>query len=97
METNYKVRGVRVLLTPPLIVKSAIQLDAKLEEQLMEEQMKKWGSLEVFAVGDEVVDIKVGDSVYVNPMFLRNSEHVLIDGEDKIIVRAPDIAVVWTK
>ena len=95
--SNYKVRGVRVLLTPPLIVKSAIQLDAKLEEQLMDEQMKKWGSLEVFAVGDEVVDIKVGDSVYVNPMFLRNSEHVLIDGEDKIIVRAPDIAVVWTK
>jgi co-chaperonin GroES (HSP10) len=95
--SKYKVRGLRVLLTPPLIVKSAIQVDAKLEEQLMEEQMKKWGSLEVFAVGDEVVDIKVGDSVYVNPMFLRNSEHVLIDGEDKIIVRAPDIAVVWTK
>jgi hypothetical protein len=95
--SNYKVRGVRVLLTPPLIVKSAIQLDAKLEEQLMDEQMKKWGSLEVFAVGDEVNDISAGDKVYVNPMFLRNSEHVLIDGEDKIIVRAPDIAVIWYK
>ena len=95
--SNYKVRGVRVLLTPPLIVKSAIQLDAKLEEQLMDEQMKKWGSLEVFAVGDEVNDISAGDHVYVNPMFLRNSEHVLIDGEDKIIVRAPDIAVIWYK
>jgi len=97
MESNYKVRGLRVLLTPPLIVKSAIQLDAKLEEQIMDEQMKKWGSLEVFAVGDEVNDISAGDRVYVNPMFLRNSEHVLIDGEDKIIVRAPDIAVIWYK
>ena len=95
--SNYKVRGVRVLLTPPLIKKSAIELDAKLEQELMDEQMKKWGSLEVFAIGDEVKDINVGDEVYVNPMFLRNSEHVLIDGEDKIIVRAPDISVVWTK
>lgn len=97
MENNYKVRGLRVLLTPPEIKKSAIELDAKLEQELLEEQMKKWGSLEVFAVGDEVSDISVGDKVYVNPMFLRNSEHVLINGEDKIIVRAPDISVIWYK
>lgn len=97
MENNYKVRGVRVLLTPPEIKKSAIEVDAKLEQELMEEQMKKWGSLEVFAVGDEVNDISAGDRVYVNPLFLRNSEHVLINGEDKIIVRAPDIAVIWYK
>ena len=97
MEKNYKVRGLRVLLTPPEFKKSSIELNAKLQQDLIEEEMKKWGSLEVFAVGDEVTDISVGDKVYVNPMFLRNAEHVLINGEDKIIVRAPDISVVWQK
>lgn len=97
MKTNYKVRGLRVLLTPPEIKKSAIELDAKLEQEILEEQMKKWESLEVFAIGDEITDINVGDHVYVNPLFLRNSEHVKINGEDKIIVRAPDISIVWTK
>lgn len=92
---KYIVRGQRVLLTPPEIKKSAIELDANLEKQLWEEQMKKWNELEVFAVGEEVEGIEVGDRVSVNLMFLRNAEHVEIEGEDKIIVRAAEISVVW--
>jgi len=63
--TNYIVRGQRVLLTPPEIKKSAIEVNAALEKELWEEQMKKWGQLEVFAIGDEVEGIEVGNRVSV--------------------------------
>jgi hypothetical protein len=92
---NYIVKGQRLLLSPPEIKKSAIEVNAALEKELMDEQMKKWGQLEVFAVGDEVTGIEIGDRVSVNLMFLRNSEHIEIDGQDKIIVRAADVSVVW--
>ena len=92
---KYIVRGQRVLLTPPEIKKSAIEVNAALEKEIMEEQMKKWNELEVFAIGEEVEGIEVGDRVSVNLMFLRNAEHIDIEGEDKIIVRAADISVVW--
>ena len=93
--TKYIVRGQRVLLTPPEIKKSAIEVNAALEKEILEEQMKKWNQLEVFAIGDEVEGIEVGDRVSVNLMFLRNAEHIDIEGEQKIIVRAADISVVW--
>jgi len=93
--TKYIVKGQRLLLSPPEIKKSAIEVNAALEKELMDEQMKKWGQLEVFAVGDEVTGIEIGDRVSVNLMFLRNSEHIEIDGADKIIVRAADVSVVW--
>jgi len=93
--TKYIVRGQRVLLTPPEIKKSAIEVNAALEKELWEEQMKKWGQLEVFAIGDEVEGIEVGNRVSVNLMFLKNSEHIDIEGQYKIIVRAADISVVW--
>jgi len=75
--TKYIVRGQRVLLTPPEIKKSAIEVNAALEKEILEEQMKKWNQLEVFAIGEEVEGIEVGDRVSVNLMFLRNSGIIL--------------------
>lgn len=94
---SFIVRGPRVLLTPPVIKESSIEVDEKLKKELLEEQMKKWTRLDVFAVGDEVQNIEVGDKVFVNPLFIRNSENIEIEGETKIIVRAADISVVWKK
>jgi hypothetical protein len=92
---KYIVRGPRLLLSPPEIKKSAIEVNSALEKELMDEQMKKWSQLEVFAVGEEVEGIEVGDRVSVNLMFLRSAEHIEIEGKDKIIVRAADVSVVW--
>jgi hypothetical protein len=89
------VRGARVILTPPEIKKSVIEVDEKLQRELMEKEMKKWGALEVFAIGDEVKGVEVGDKVYVNPIFLQNAERIEMDGVERLIVRAPDIAIVW--
>jgi hypothetical protein len=92
---SFVVRGTRVLLTPPVIKESSIEVDEKLKKEILEEQMKKWTRLEVFAVGEDVQDIEVGNEVFVNPMFIRNAENVEIKGEVKIIVRAADISIVW--
>lgn len=89
------IRGPRIILTPPEIKKSTIELDEKLQRELMEKEMKKWGSLEVYAVGTEVEGIEVGDKVYVNPIFLQNAERIEIEGVERLIVRSPDISIVW--
>ena len=90
-----KVRGQRVVLNLPEIKKSVIEVDEKLQKELMEKEMKKWGSLEVFAVGEEVVGIEVGDKVYVNPIFLQNAERIETEGVERLIVRASDISIIW--
>ncbi len=92
---SYTVRGPRVILTPPEIKQSVIEVDDKLKRELMEKEIKKWFNLEVLAVGDEVTGVEVGDKVYVNPIFLQNAERIEIDGVERLIVRAPDIAIVW--
>lgn len=92
---KYTVRGARVILTPPVIKQSVIEVDDKLKRELMEKEMKKWHNLSVLAVGDEVVDIEPGDEVYVNPIFLHNAERIEIDGVERMILRAADISIVW--
>lgn len=94
---NFKVLGPRVLLTLPEINKPTLQLSEELERQWMEKEFKKFDRLEVFAVGTDVTGIEVGDSVTVNPMFIRNAERVTIDASEKIVIRYPDITMVWKK
>ena len=45
------LRGKRVLVTVPELKKSAIEISAKDEEMMMQEAMKKWEKIEVFAYG----------------------------------------------
>ena len=89
------LRGKRVLLTMPELKKSAVELSAKDEESIMQEAMKKWLKLEVFAVGDEVTDVKVGDKVYVQTYALESGEKIEIDGVIKLMVTENAIAIIW--
>ena len=93
--STFKVKGHRVLLNRPQKKDTGIQLTPELEAELMQEELKEYTSLEVFAVGDEVTDLKPGDLVYVSPGTLIHSEVVTVDGLEKIIVRAMDIAIIW--
>jgi len=61
----------------------------------MAHELKKFLALTVFAVGDEVLDIQVGDTVYVSPSTLALTEILEIDGNTKMLVRAMDISIVW--
>ena len=65
MATFKKLRGRRILLIKPVKKESSIQIDAQTEAALEAENMKQWTTLEVFAVGEDVEELVVGDKVYV--------------------------------
>ena len=89
------LRGKRVLLTTPELKKSAVELSIKDEEAIMHEAMKKWQKLEVFAVGNEIEDIKPGDKVYVQTYALESGEKIEVEGQIKLLVPDTAIAIVW--
>ena len=89
------LRGKRVLITVPELKKSAVELSVKDEEMIMQEAMKKWEKLSVFAVGHEVEDLKPGDEVYVQSYALESGEKIDIDGRMRILVPDTAIAIKW--
>ena len=89
------VKGHRVLLNRPEREERLIQLTPEMEEEMNIQELKKLKHLEVYAVGEEVTNIKVGDFVYVNMMYLQSAELVDVEGEEKIMVNDRDIAIVW--
>lgn len=89
------LRGKRVLVTVPELKKSAVELSIKDEEMIMMEAMKKWQSLEIYEVGDDVVDLKPGDKVYVQTYALESGEKIEVDGHMRILIPDTAIAIVW--
>lgn len=89
------VKGHRVLLNRPRREERLIQLTPEMEEELNMKELANFKRLEVYALGEEVTSVKVGDFVYVNLMYLQSAELVEVEGEEKIMVRDSDIAIVW--
>jgi len=75
--------------------KSSISISEKDEEMMMQDAMKKWQSLEVFAVGNEVEDVKKGDMVYAQSYALETGEKVEVEGKMKILIPDNAIAIIW--
>jgi hypothetical protein len=89
------LRGKRVLVSVPELKKSAVELSAKDEEMIMQEAMKKWQKLTIYAVGDEVTDIKAGDQVYIQTYALESGEKIEVDGAIRILTNESAIAIIW--
>lgn len=90
-----KLKGKRVLLSKPVIEKSAIEISPDIQEKIDRENMVKWTNLEVFAVGENVDSINVGDKVYIPKGPLERCDVVEVGGEIKLMVSDFDIAIVW--
>ena len=90
-----KLKGKRVLLSRPVIEKSQIEISPEVQESIDKENMKKWTNLEVFAVGELVENIKVGDRVYVPKGALERCDVVDVNNEVKLMVSDFDVAIVW--
>ena len=90
-----KLVGRRVLINVPKKKESVIELTAKDEEQIMQEAMKLWTKLDVYAVGTTVESLNSGDKVYITTESLQRAEKVEIDGEIKLMVSEGDIAIIW--
>lgn len=95
MEDFKKLRGRRILLTKPVKKESAIQLSAGTEAQLDAEAMKQWTALEVYAIGEDVEEVAVGDKVYVPTYGLQQAEILEVGGALRMMISEGDIAIVW--
>jgi len=90
-----KLKGKRVMLSKPEMEKSAIELSPEVQESIDRGNMIKWTHLDVYAVGDQVESIKIGDNVYISKSAIERSEIVEVEGEIKIIVSEFDVVIVW--
>jgi hypothetical protein len=96
MEKGFKkLNGVRVILSLPPRDTKGIELSPELKEELDREYAAQLDKLEVYAVGDAVEGIKIGDVVYVPTEELKRGTFVTINGESKLIVNSMAIALVW--
>jgi len=91
------LRGRTILVDVPVRKESAIQLSEKDEEHIMQETIKLWNKLEVYAVGDKVEDVKVGDKVYVrtSALNLETVERLEVGGSMKFVLSEMDVVIIW--
>lgn len=92
-----KLRGRTILVSVPERKKSGLELSAKDEEAIMADAAKLWSRLTVYAIGDKVEEVEVGDQVYVRTAAL-NMEHVEridIDGSIKLVLNEGDVVIIW--
>ena len=92
---SIKLFGHRVLLNRPKKEERLIQLTPEMEEEMNIKELIGLKHLEVYTIGEEVTNVKVGDVVYVNLMYLQSAELVEVDGSERIMVRDSDIAFTW--
>ena len=97
MQPFKKLRGRTILLDIPKKKETGLQLCAKDEDAIMQEAMKMWSKLNVFAVGDKVEEVKEGDKVYIrtNALNLEVVERIDIDGETKLVLNEGDVVIIW--
>jgi hypothetical protein len=92
-----KLRGRTILLSVPERKKSAIELSAKDEDMIMQEAVKMWNKLTVYAIGDKVEEVEVGDQVYVrtSALNMETVERIDVDGSIKLVLNEGDVIIIW--
>jgi len=91
-----KLRGNRILLNHPEIEEPNLYLDDDTKEAIKQAQVSKFYKLTVYAVGDTITDINVGDEVLVDVgAIFGKSVKYIIDGKEKILVSPFDVILVW--
>lgn len=96
LKTNkMQLKGKRVLLNKPEVKESQFELSESDKHALEMDMRKTWTKLEVYAIGDEVESVKVGDKVYMGITGLQASEAVELEDGIKLMVAERDIAIVW--
>lgn len=98
MTTSFKeLTGKKVLITKPVRKESSIELSDETKAALDAEDMKKWTSLEIYALGADVSNPNtvVGAKVYVTTYALQSSEILEVDGALRMMIHESDIAIYW--
>ena len=96
MKEFKKLRGNRVYLEIPEFKESPIHLTEELKEALIEEEKRKYTRLTVYAVGDLVTNISVGDVILVDPGSLSKAHVIPLSDELDVLLVSPfDVIHVW--
>ena len=97
MKQFKSLRGRTILLSIPKREKSSIMLTEKDEDMIMADAVKMWNRLTVYAVGDKVEEVAVGDQVYVrtSALNLEVVERIDIDGDTKLVLNEGDVVIIW--
>jgi hypothetical protein len=92
-----KLRGRTILVSIPERKKSGLELSAKDEDAIMADAMKLWSRLTVFAIGEKVEEVAVGDQVYVRTgaLNMEQVERIDIDGQVKLVLNEGDVVIIW--
>jgi hypothetical protein len=92
-----KLRGRTILVSVPERKKSGLELSAKDEEAIMADAMKLWSRLTVFAIGEKVEEVAVGDQVYIrtSALNMEQVERIDIDGQVKLVLNEGDVVIIW--
>lgn len=94
---NIKLLGNRVYLNMPKKEESKLIVDENTKEALKKELLNKMSKLTVYAVGDLVTSLEVGDEVLVDPEALARKATIIPLSKDKevLLVSPFDIVHVW--
>jgi hypothetical protein len=93
---TFTIRGKRILLNKPHKETFGIELTEAAKAEVDAEMMKKWTALEIYAIGTDVSEVKVGDKVYIPSYVLQSAEIVDLQDEGiKIMIGEQDIAIIW--
>ena len=92
---SIKLRGSRVLLNCPPRRDLGIHLSEEAQKEVLIKELNEMTSLEVFAIGDAVKDIAVGDKVYISPSTIMHAELIDVDGGQKFLIREMDVVLIW--
>lgn len=91
-----KLLGNRIYVEIPKKEESKLVVDENTKEALQREMLKKMSKLTVYAVGDLVNNISVGDVILVDPGALSKAHVIPItDDKDVLLVSPFDVIHVW--
>jgi hypothetical protein len=92
---SIKLRGSRLLLNCPPRKDLGLHLSEEAQKELLIKQLEEMTSLDVYAVGEAVKDIEVGDKVYISPNTIMHADLIDIDGDQKFLIREMDVVLIW--
>lgn len=91
-----KLLGNRIYVELPKKEESKLIVDENTKEALQKEMLKKMSRLKVYAVGDLVTNISVGEEILVDPGSLSKSLVIPISEERDVLLVSPfDVIHVW--
>jgi hypothetical protein len=93
--STVKLRGSRVLLNCPPRKDLGLHLSEEAQKEILIKELNEMTSLEVYAVGDAVKDVNVGDKVYISPSTIMHAELIDVEENQKFLIREMDIVLIW--